>query len=487
MAGTYNEVHPTKLGRNNRKDHKGFINAPKSTTDAKTNHSNTGYTHTYSRKRNSDYANTNYITNNNANANTTNTNNTQNQALWPESLQDFVNGAFQKAETLNDSQKTLFKEQIQSLIYSAARDKKIWTNDWALQKLPVFVPSVPLALVQDTLPPPAPKIGKPQIQTSSFNSKQRKRQRAERFQSNIPTISSSPPSGTSTKQIIGTLTALEKRYLRLTSEPVPALVRPELVLRKSLDFVVNKFRSTACLYLYINDQLKAIRQDLTVQHIKNDLTIEVYETHGRIAIENDDLGEFNQCQSQLSQLYSAKVLSDPTYYTKTYEFACYRILYLLLTGNYSSVITSKMEVMDLDSKLDTNNLAPDLAIYKQCLNKALSLLTVLTLNSYHSFFQIYRWFKNISIPNSAFHLMDKFMAPKQRLLALNIMSKAFKKLSLEYISEQLAIDSPIIFLEEYGLSPFADSNSFDMAAAKSSLQAIVDRGTFKKVDIKGQV
>lgn len=63
------------------------------------------------------------------------------------------------------------------------------------------------------------------------------------------------------------------------------MVRPLSVLKKSFNFVLDKYGKTND-YRYICDQLKAIRQDLTVQVIQNEFTIEVYETHARIAIKN---------------------------------------------------------------------------------------------------------------------------------------------------------------------------------------------------------
>ena len=93
--------------------------------------------------------------------------------------------------------------------------------------------------------------------------------------------------------IIGYCTDIEKSYLRLTSVPDPARVRPQRILRKSLE-AIKQHWSYNQDYKYVVDQLKAVRQDLKVQGIENDFTINVYETHARIALEEGDLNEFNQ-------------------------------------------------------------------------------------------------------------------------------------------------------------------------------------------------
>jgi hypothetical protein len=134
-------------------------------------------------------------------------------------------------------------------------------------------------------------------------------------------------------QIVGTCQTVEKEYFRLTSAPDPSTVRPLSVLQEALDRLKRSFEvmgeiEKQCEYIKICSQLKAIRQDLTVQFIQDHFTVDVYETHARVALECGDLNEYNQCQTQLKFLYASG------YKGSEMEFIAYRILYYVyLQGN----------------------------------------------------------------------------------------------------------------------------------------------------------
>lgn len=90
-------------------------------------------------------------------------------------------------------------------------------------------------------------------------------------------------------QVVGYSTKLDKPYLRLTTAPNPSSIRPLKVLRLAFEKHMKGYASGELKYEGVCEQLKSIRQDLTVQHIYNRFTAHVYEVHARIALENGDL------------------------------------------------------------------------------------------------------------------------------------------------------------------------------------------------------
>jgi SAC3 family protein LENG8/THP3 len=201
--------------------------------------------------------------------------------------------------------------------------------------------------------------------------------------------------------VIGTNQSIEKRYLRLTAPPKPETVRPLTVLKKTLSFLKKKWQNEEeKKYIYICDQFKSLRQDLTVQHIKNAFTVDVYETHARIALEEGDLGEYNQCQTQLRALYKLGLGGHPE------EFLAYRILYFVHTCN-------RTDLNDVLANLTKADKAHEVVKY------ALDVRSATANQNYHKLFRLY-----LDPPIMTGYLMDRFIG-RERLAAMANICKAY--------------------------------------------------------------
>ena len=223
--------------------------------------------------------------------------------------------------------------------------------------------------------------------------------RRQRFEKDAPRRrETTPPLDSTSGPVVGTCEKLEKRYLRLTAPPKPETVRPLHVLRQTFDHLRKQWKANHD-YNYICDQFKSMRQDLTVQHIKNDFIVKVYETHARIALEMGDVGEYNQCQTQLRALYKQGLGGHPA------EFLAYRILYFVYTCNRTDMNRVLADVGPADRE-------------QPAVQHALRVRSALAMSNYHRFFKLYN-----NPPNMGGYLMDMFI-DRERVAALACICRA---------------------------------------------------------------
>jgi hypothetical protein len=254
---------------------------------------------------------------------------------------------------------------------------------------------------------------------------------------------------------VGTNTSLEKSYLRLTEAPSMATVRPPHVLDQALGLVKSKWVANKN-YEYAKDQLKSIRQDLTVQHISDgDLVRETYQTHARIALECGDLAEYNQCQAVLKTLHAAsleRMLANASKSSskkkatekrkRTFserkrdsheetlegsddhaEFTAYRLIYAAGAGNKNerSAVLLR-ELRDVPKALKSHPFV----------RHALQVCEARASSNFHRFFVLRR-----DAPRMASHLMD-IMVPDVRDRAIRAMLRAYAPtIPIDFIASTL--------------------------------------------------
>jgi hypothetical protein len=213
--------------------------------------------------------------------------------------------------------------------------------------------------------------------------------------------------------VVGTCKKLEKSYFRLTGAPVASSVRPPEVLRAALDRLqVREYE-----YEYLCDQLKAIRQDMTVQGVRDELAVDVYEFHARAALRADDLGEFNQCQTQLIELYTALRLERP-------EFVAYRLLYFVVTDSPVNITR------------ELGRLTPTLRA-TDAVQHALAVREAVTMGDWVT---LHHLAQERVAPNLSRALVDHIVADMRRHTFECIVKVFRPTVSLKWFAEQVGMD-----------------------------------------------
>ncbi|KAJ1954044.1 hypothetical protein EC988_002646, partial [Linderina pennispora] len=411
---------------------------------------------------------------------------TMSDPMWPEPLRKFVKRSY---DACSEKARRKLESQLTQIVTSAMNNQKLNDIDWDNRALPKACdrphPLTRKSQQQQHQHTPTPSkqplslVGLAGVSDNSYDSEEKKRERLKRFQQEAAaahpgdnrdgsTLHTHTPGdeANSSGAIVGTCMSLEKNFFRLTSDPDPSKVRPLSVLRQTLKLLMKKWKEESN-YTYICDQFKSMRQDLTVQHIANEFTVEVYEMHARIALETKDLGEYNQCQTQLKQLYSQ---GQPGH---ALEFLAYRILYYVYTRNKSALneaLATMTEKERFSSEVD----------------HALRVRAAWASGNYHRFFELYR-----IAPNMGVFLMDHF-ADRERCAALRTMCKAYRPtIRVSFVTHELAFSSTrkcLKFLVEHNI-PIIDTTDGEKAIDGKAALPIANASMqkFEKVDIKGQI
>ncbi|KAH8146608.1 uncharacterized protein LAJ45_09291 [Morchella importuna] len=363
-------------------------------------------------------------------------------------------------ESPSSGQKTTFPDKLKQIITDAFNQKVVWTIEWDNMPLPQHVLAKKAQEKKDRVDKEDSTITMQELNNKKVLvamkypllldklSQRDKEKRAKRFEDSNNRVSPQSPHPSTPidngKILVGTCEKLEKQYFRLTSAPDPT-------------------------------QFKSLRQDLTVQHIKTDFTVLVYEIHARIALEKGDLGEYNQCQTQLYSLYGEGFKGHEE------EFKAYRILYLLHTCN----------------RADMNDLLANLTpVDKQdkSVQHALQVRSVLAAGNFHRFFKLY-----LEAPKMGGYLMDSFIA-RERMSAMCTICKAYRPdIDIRFLTEELGFESDtecVQFLCDSGAQDLIEQKSDDKGVPRTirfqttkalSIFEELKKSAFKKVDIKGQL
>mmetsp|Transcript_5008 Transcript_5008/g.8800 ORF Transcript_5008/g.8800 Transcript_5008/m.8800 type:complete len:436 (-) Transcript_5008:63-1370(-) len=253
---------------------------------------------------------------------------------------------------------------------------------------------------------------------------------------------------------VGTSQSLEKQYLRLTTFPKSQDVRPLAVLKQSLAHIKSRYLRDED-FEWANDQFKSLRQDITVQGIKNDFVLEVYETHARLVLEQGALNEFNQCQTMIKSLtmgidcsvdeFEATTGKSKKRKDKTRvllkqkeaaadEFGSYRLLYALVQKEWGDVSKELKFATSVMKKRDQGSTAAYIQQSSQMSSCAHAVMVTKAVihDDYHAFFHLYD-----ASPHLSAYLMD-YLVQRVRFSAFQRIVASYRPtLNVEFFQKAL--------------------------------------------------
>ncbi len=194
---------------------------------------------------------------------------------------------------------------------------------------------------------------------------------------------------------------MEKPYTKITSEPNPNEIRPKKSLKRTLKLIKKKWKAKEANYEYVNDQLRSIRADLYIQKAKGKFVVKVYESHARIALENHDIIQFKQCQTQLEMIYRTTGNRG-----HREEFLAYRLMFLILEN-------LKIEAIKLIKEFNLKDKA------NPYVKHALKLRAAYNDDNYSRCFKLYK-----NAPNKGSYLIEIYI-DKIRDYALKAICKSY--------------------------------------------------------------
>ncbi|KAM7456310.1 hypothetical protein BLSTO_02934 [Blastocystis sp. subtype 1] len=255
--------------------------------------------------------------------------------------------------------------------------------------------------------------------------------------------------------IVGKCTNLEKAYFRLTTAPNENDIRPEDILKKAFLRLKTIWKETKDSN-YVLDQLKAIRQDLVVQGISNEFTVEVYEYNAKIALKAQNLNEFNQCQSMLGSLYT----TIPS--KRQIRFLAYHIVYDVVTVASPPPRHTQNNVVEIHRHIQQ----AQAVLSEPLIHHALLVVEAYRTSNYPYFMVLYE-----AAPKGTKELMESMVTVVRNRLLKLYLSATLPSISVNQLAGLLRIEESELkkMLDERGI---VYTDRIEIAKNKASIMQL---------------